>query len=205
MLIISLLALVHFVSASSLLSVVHPNRALAVDNIGAIVARQSPTPTGTVPTACKADCDPVNAEVGQGCTPAQCCQASFVTQYFNCLKCVGGALNLTDFTPAQEVLDDLTVQCSSRGLTVPKLTLPGIDPNRPLPSAPATANQTPSSGQSTAATFPMTTLQPAATGTAPPQTTTTPSSAKAERFGAPHFSHVYASAVMLGSLIYLAL
>ncbi|KAJ3570166.1 hypothetical protein NP233_g4587 [Leucocoprinus birnbaumii] len=179
----SLLAFIGFAAASSLLGITHPNRALAVDGIA---ARQNPG-NGTVPTACKSNCDPINAET----------------------QCVGGALNITDFRAAQAVLDDLIVQCDSRGLNVPKLTLPGIDPNRTLPSAPATANLTAlplptgASGSATA-TFPLTTLQ-SGTGTASPQATSSASSAKPGRLVAPRLSHVHASAIVLGAMIYLAM
>lgn len=104
-------------------------RSLSSQNL---VLRQ--TNIENVPDACKPDCDPINTRVTEGCSPQQCCTATFVTGYFNCLKCVGGALNATDFTPAQQVLDDLTAQCDARGLNVPKLTLPGINPNRTLPT-----------------------------------------------------------------------
>jgi len=64
MLILSLLILIHFATANSLLSITHPNNALITRKF--MVARQSPTDAGdTVPDACKTDCDPINARIVQ--------------------------------------------------------------------------------------------------------------------------------------------
>lgn len=198
MLILSLLILIHFATANSLLSITHPNNALIIRKF--MVARQSPTDTGdTVPDACKTDCDPINARIVQGCSPQDCCQSNFVNEYFQCLKCVGGARNATDFTRAQLTLDDLTVQCDSRGLNVPKLTLPGQDVNRILPSAPATAI-TAGIPVFTSVTAPLPTISASAQSSNTP----TPSSAGAG-YLIPHLSHVQAIVVLLGGFIHLAL
>ncbi|KAF9449562.1 hypothetical protein P691DRAFT_547705 [Macrolepiota fuliginosa MF-IS2] len=238
------LGLAHLVAANSLLGLTQPNNAFDRTALSRVVGRQSQVPS--VPTQCKADCDPINSQVAQGCSPADCCKATFVTGYFNCLKCVGGALNITDYTPAQAILDQLTEACDAKGLNVPTLTLPGIDPNRPLPSqgtvtpvggpGPASVPQNtvtpigssgpasipppgtitinssgpanlppPTAASQLTVTTPLSPSNPqpapvATTSGAP--TTSTPSSAIADRFLAPHFSHMSASVALFVGLVY---
>lgn len=91
------------------------------------------------------------------------------------------------------------MQCDSRGLNVPKLTLPGQDVNRILPSAPATAI-TAGIPVFTSVTAPLPTISASAQSSNTP----TPSSAGAG-YLIPHLSHVQAIVVLLGGFIHLAL
>ncbi|KAG2114746.1 uncharacterized protein F5147DRAFT_431413 [Suillus discolor] len=56
-----------------------------------------------------------------------CCTQSFETSYYNCLLCVGIALNATDYIQAQADLNGLYVSCSDYGYSLQELTLPGQD------------------------------------------------------------------------------
>lgn len=88
--------------------------------------------SGYVPSQCTSICDPVNNEVNAGCPITVCCAQSFETSYYNCLMCVGTALNATDYTQAQVDLDQLFVSCYDFGYTLQELTLPGQNPSRTL-------------------------------------------------------------------------
>jgi len=87
---------------------------------GAPYRRQS----NSTASNCTSICDPVNKEVngvscipglahvdvltlvqGLGCPVTECCTQSFETGYYNCLMCVGTALNETDYSQAQIALD----------------------------------------------------------------------------------------------------
>ncbi|KAJ7667522.1 hypothetical protein DFH06DRAFT_1322122 [Mycena polygramma] len=83
-------------------------------------------------------------DVIQSCPVTQCCSDAFESGYFECYKCVGTAMNVTDFTLAQEYVDVVITSCKTEGFTLPVLTLPGQDPNRALASAlPAGASSVP--------------------------------------------------------------
>ncbi|KAG1858340.1 hypothetical protein C8R48DRAFT_834897 [Suillus tomentosus] len=88
--------------------------------------------SSTVPPQCTSICDPVNDEVNDGCPMTTCCTQSFETSYYDCLLCVGTALNATDYTQAQSDLDGLYVSCSDYGYSLQELTLPGQNPSRTL-------------------------------------------------------------------------
>ncbi|KAG1753231.1 hypothetical protein EDB19DRAFT_817590 [Suillus lakei] len=88
--------------------------------------------SGYVPSQCTSTCDPVNNEVNAGCPITVCCAQSFETSYYDCLICVGTALNATDYTQAQVDLDQLYVSCYDYGYTLQELTLPGQNPSRTL-------------------------------------------------------------------------
>ncbi|KAF7776780.1 hypothetical protein Agabi119p4_5173 [Agaricus bisporus var. burnettii] len=137
--------------------------------------------------------------VAEGCSPAECCQDSFVNGYFECLTCVGTAENITDYGPAQQVVDQLTVQCNTEGFESPKLTLPGIDPNRTLPSSvpPLLTGTVPptATNQETLTALPTITPATSPSGTAPPATTSSPSSAIPNHFFTPQLSHLSAYVV----------
>ncbi|KAG2114741.1 uncharacterized protein F5147DRAFT_431373 [Suillus discolor] len=88
--------------------------------------------SSNVPPQCTSICDPVNDEVNAGCPMTTCCTQSFETNYYDCLLCVGTALNTTDYTQAQTDLDQLYVSCSDYGYSLQELTLPGQDSSRTL-------------------------------------------------------------------------
>ena len=84
-----------------------------------------------VPTQCVDACSPVGNITSTGCTVVQCCTETFEAAYFECLSCVGLALNVTDYGPAQDSLDTLIAACGVRQLDLStNRTFPGEDPNR---------------------------------------------------------------------------
>ncbi|KAF9005185.1 hypothetical protein BDQ17DRAFT_1541167 [Cyathus striatus] len=109
------------------------NRRIDVGLTRKLQVRQSDIPN--VPAVCKSTCDPITTIIASNdCTPSTCCTSQFETGYFDCFQCVGQTFNVTDYTDAQQILDDLVVECTQLGLVIPKLTFPGQDPNRPLTS-----------------------------------------------------------------------
>ncbi|KIL67401.1 hypothetical protein M378DRAFT_159824 [Amanita muscaria Koide BX008] len=70
----------------------------------------------------------------ESCTPQACCTSTFEQDYLACFTCIGKAQNNTDYTSYQTQLDQFTAACDASGISVPKLTFPGQDPNRALPS-----------------------------------------------------------------------
>ncbi|KAF8966432.1 hypothetical protein BDZ97DRAFT_1698567 [Flammula alnicola] len=94
---------------------------------GSLESRQTGT-NPAVPPQCETQCDPINSVIAAGCQISTCCQASFEMGYFNCFECVGQAVNLTDYSAIQQTLD------GNSGFSLPKLTFPGQNPNRPLSS-----------------------------------------------------------------------
>ncbi|THV00567.1 hypothetical protein K435DRAFT_854651 [Dendrothele bispora CBS 962.96] len=105
-----------------------------------------------IPDACTDTCGTA-PEQYQSCTPDTCCNNQFETTLFNCYECIGNALQITDYTEPQQNLDILFVACTSAGSPIDKLTLPGQDPNRNLPTSSASqmAPSSTSSGSSTGA------------------------------------------------------
>jgi len=81
--------------------------------------RQSGVPN--IPAQCAVTCDAPNTLIAANCTIAQCCTTQFETEYFQCLQCVGMAANLTDYTPAQALITNLTLACEAGGVTLPDL------------------------------------------------------------------------------------
>ncbi|KAK2462287.1 hypothetical protein APHAL10511_005593 [Amanita phalloides] len=105
--------------------------------LGFLVVRQGGN--GSVPVSqCESTCSPIINYVGptatERCTAAACCSSTFENAYLNCLTCVGKAKGMTDYSPLQIDLDQLTSACLAAGYNVPKLTFPGQNPNRQLPS-----------------------------------------------------------------------
>nr|GAT46154.1 predicted protein [Mycena chlorophos] len=89
-----------------------------------------------IPSTCSTDCAPFEPFLdGQTCPVTQCCSGAFETAYADCFKCVGVAINATDYTLAQEYVDVVNTACAAEGYTLPVVTLPGQNPNRTLASA----------------------------------------------------------------------
>ncbi|KAJ6567380.1 hypothetical protein DFH09DRAFT_918771 [Mycena vulgaris] len=99
----------------------------------ALVSRQSSI--SDVPPQCASSCDPIITILElPSCAPEQCCAGSFQLGYFNCLKCVGLAFNVTaaGFVQPQTLIDGALISCSKEGFPLPELTFPGQNPNRTL-------------------------------------------------------------------------
>lgn len=88
--------------------------------------------SNSVPSQCTSTCDPVLNEVNAGCPMTACCTQSFETSYYNCLLCVGTAMNATDYTQAQADIDQLYVSYYDYGYSLQELTFPGQNPSRTL-------------------------------------------------------------------------
>ncbi|KAF8505029.1 hypothetical protein BU17DRAFT_71549 [Hysterangium stoloniferum] len=90
-----------------------------------------------IPTECQGNCSsPVS--LLQTCAPpiGSClCTPTFQTGLFNCYICLGGVQRATDYDQAQRDLDLITTSCDAFSLPLPKLTLPGEDPNRIISTA----------------------------------------------------------------------
>ncbi|KAG1739904.1 uncharacterized protein EDB91DRAFT_372965 [Suillus paluster] len=128
----------------------------------------------SVPSQCTPVCDPVNAEVNSGCPITACCTQSFETSYYNCLLCVGTAMNATDYTQAQSDLDTLYLSCYDYGYTLQELTLPGQNPSRTLStSLPVSSSTTATSVSATATSVSATATSVSATATTVSATATT--------------------------------
>lgn len=142
------------------------------------------TPSGI--DQCQTPCAPIMNFIGAGqesCTPQACCTSTFEQDYLACFTCIGKAQNNIDYTSYQTQLDQFTAACDASGISVPKLTFPGQDPNRALPSLtlgtlPAsTATNSPGGSttsivQTTITTLPTITTSP--TTTSPTTITTLP-------------------------------
>ncbi|KAF8556314.1 hypothetical protein OG21DRAFT_678628 [Imleria badia] len=68
---------------------------------------------------------PVNSEISLQCPVTACCTTTFETQYYNCLYCVGMALNTANFSTAQTSLNLLYMTCVDMGFVLPRMELPG--------------------------------------------------------------------------------
>ncbi|KAF8351071.1 hypothetical protein F5887DRAFT_192067 [Amanita rubescens] len=103
---------------------------------GSLVIRQGQG-NGTL-NQCESPCTPILSYVGSDssnkCTPQACCTTAFEKAYLKCFTCIGKAENVTNYSKYQRTLDDLTSACLSDGISVPKLTFPGQNPNRTLTS-----------------------------------------------------------------------
>ncbi|KIJ70612.1 hypothetical protein HYDPIDRAFT_23703 [Hydnomerulius pinastri MD-312] len=158
---------------------VHPVSDLSIRGEG--VGRRQ-TASGTVPAACTSICDPVNTEVNDGCPVTACCSDSFETAYYDCLQCVGSALNATDYTTAQDYLNTLWITCEDMGYDLPELSLPGQQPSGSSSSsttpaaAPVPGTTAAGTGGAEPTVFPSASAGTATTSSAP-ATTTTPTSA----------------------------
>ncbi|KAF8841293.1 hypothetical protein BDN67DRAFT_1010723 [Paxillus ammoniavirescens] len=87
--------------------------------------RQTASGPATVPSQCTTTCAPVTNEISAGCPTAACCTPTFEAAYYNCLECVGTAVNTTDYTLAQDDLNALYMSCVDMGYDLPQLALPG--------------------------------------------------------------------------------
>ncbi|KAF5322794.1 hypothetical protein D9619_001175 [Psilocybe cf. subviscida] len=107
----------------------------------------------TVPSQCQNDCTPTVLAIldSNQCSIVTCCSTTFNTGFFNCAKCVGQASSTSNFTIIQETLDMLHNQCASVGISLPKLTFPGQNPNRQLSSVASVASTRAASGSQAAA------------------------------------------------------
>ncbi|KAF8169490.1 hypothetical protein BJ912DRAFT_999569 [Pholiota molesta] len=169
---------------------------------GLLESRQTGTGTLPTPPQCVTNCTSIANELSVGCTVATCCTAGFMNGFFSCFICAGQAENLTDYTMIQQTLDSFNEECASEGVSsLPKLTFPGQNPNRPLSSVPSSGAATPpatlapglpistglpgnATGQSTVTAISTTPLSPqntissASTSTPAPPSTTTSSGAR---------------------------
>ncbi|KAF8814425.1 hypothetical protein BYT27DRAFT_7082269 [Phlegmacium glaucopus] len=97
--------------------------------------RQTTSINVQVPPECESTCSPVISFItANNCPPLQCCSSSFETSYSACIMCLANALNMTDYSTAQSLVDTLYEQCLNNGIQLPVLTYPGQNPNRPLSS-----------------------------------------------------------------------
>ncbi|KAG2064151.1 hypothetical protein BDR04DRAFT_1110539 [Suillus decipiens] len=120
-----------------------PNTSYLTHSFRALSTLSYKRQSSSTPSQCTSTCDPVNNEVNAGCPITACCTQSFETGYYDCLLCVGTALNATDYTQAQADLDELYVSCYDNGYTLQELTLPGQNPSRTLStSSPAGTSTT---------------------------------------------------------------
>ncbi|KAG0700082.1 hypothetical protein DFH29DRAFT_768551, partial [Suillus ampliporus] len=161
--------------------------------------------SGTIPSQCASTCDPVNNEVNSGCPITACCAQSFETSYYNCLLCVGTAMNATDYTQAQADLDTLYVSCYDYGYTLQELTFPGQNPSRTLSTSLIVATSPASSGTATSHASSGTATSPSSSGTATSSTSSTaPSStptSAAPRLGASGSGVWVLAAVAVGLVV----
>ncbi|KAF9057341.1 hypothetical protein BJ165DRAFT_1419881 [Panaeolus papilionaceus] len=152
---------------------------------GALLKRQGAIPS--VPTQCKSTCDPVNSVLSTGTCPIdRCCTTTFTKGYFDCFTCVADAVQLTDFSAPQALVDRITTTCASRGISLPVLTFPGQNPSRPLATVAPPTSIAPSVSRTTITNTDDITSTPSSstttsisqsTVTAPPSATSPPPSA----------------------------
>ncbi|KAG2151709.1 hypothetical protein BD769DRAFT_979 [Suillus cothurnatus] len=102
-----------------------PSASYLTQSFRAMLSPSYKRQSSSVPPQCASTCDPIQNEVNAGYPVPACCTQSFGTSYYNCLLCVGIAMNTTDYTQAQVGLDRLYVSCDYRGYSFEKLTLPG--------------------------------------------------------------------------------
>ncbi|KAF8716382.1 hypothetical protein AX14_012370, partial [Amanita brunnescens Koide BX004] len=155
---------------------------------GSLVTRQGQGNGNGTLSQCESPCSSVDQFVGPNapdtCTPQACCTADFEQAYLNCFTCIGTAENITDYSQYQSSLDNLTSACLEEGINVPKLTFPGQNPNRSLPTPSSTLASSSATGvpgtTMTSTTTPGTTILPT-TGVV---ATTTPSPTTVRNIGA---------------------
>lgn len=89
----------------------------------AVDKRQSPL---DVPSACTSTCQSVVDESNSGCPQSQCCTNTFITDYYNCLACIGSNIPSFDYAPEQTALNQLWQACEIAGYSLsPPSALPG--------------------------------------------------------------------------------
>lgn len=108
--------------------------------------RQTGNPN--LPPQCQSTCNPVLSAINSNCPRSQCCTASFEQQLFDCFTCLANAASSSNFTTAQATVDELYDACATLGVSLPVLTFPGENPNRPLSSVSGSAFSTASSTSS---------------------------------------------------------
>ncbi|THV00570.1 hypothetical protein K435DRAFT_443739 [Dendrothele bispora CBS 962.96] len=105
----------------------------------------------SIPDTCTDTCGTVPDNL-PNCFPnfvaSKCCVNSFQLELYNCYQCIGSTQNISSYTLPQETLDQLFGECAAAGLPVNKLTLPGQDPNRAIPTLPISASPSSISTQS---------------------------------------------------------
>lgn len=146
----------------------------AVGGVMGLVAvdkRQSPL---DVPAACTSTCQSVVDESNIGCPESQCCTNTFITDYYNCLACIGSNIPSFDYGPEQTALNQLWEACEMAGYS---LSPPSALPGQTAPTSNVDAS-TPGKTTAKAATTTSKTLATFSTITAPaaapaPTTTTT--------------------------------
>jgi len=143
-LIISLVACVAAASFQPLLAhrVPVPPVSVATFRQG-LVKRQVSVPSeSSVPSSCASSCDPVNDEISLGCPVTSCCTTTFETLYYNCLDCVGAALNTGNYSSAQNNLNLLYTTCVDSGYILSPMALPGQTASNASSSAPTKSSGT---------------------------------------------------------------
>ncbi|KAI6004257.1 hypothetical protein EDD15DRAFT_1292065 [Pisolithus albus] len=94
-----------------------------VTGLVAVDKRQSPL---DVPAACTSTCQSVVDESNIGCPESQCCTNTFITDYYNCLACIGSNIPSFDYGPEQTALNQLWEACEMAGYSLsPPSALPG--------------------------------------------------------------------------------
>ncbi|KAG2151712.1 hypothetical protein BD769DRAFT_1658146 [Suillus cothurnatus] len=149
---------------------------------GPLYKRQSSTPSQCTPS-----CDPVQAELNDGCPITACCTQAFETSYYHCLLCVGVADNATDYTTAQADIDNLYVACYNYGYSLQELTFPGQNPSRTLSTTSRDITSTITGTSPASVSSPTTSVSAPTSVTSTPtfisQTTILPSSASSVSSG----------------------
>ncbi|KAH0839552.1 hypothetical protein J3R83DRAFT_441 [Lanmaoa asiatica] len=205
--IISALSLVVCVSAASLQPLLaHRVPAVSAASFGQPFERRQVS-VGTqspVPSQCASTCNPVFApRVGvtipslpAGCPVTACCTTTFETQYYNCLECVGMALNASNYATAQNDLNLLYTTCVDMGFVLPQLALPGQPASGSSSSAGAHAASTGSVVPSASATVPFPTTSNVAPSSS--SSTTATGAAISGRWRGVQTEALIGAAVLLG-------
>ncbi|KAG1845670.1 hypothetical protein F4604DRAFT_1936837 [Suillus subluteus] len=105
----------------------HPSASDLTQSFRALSSLSYKRQSSSVPSQCASACDPVQNEENAGYPKSTCCTQSFEKSYYDCLLCVGTAVDVTDYTQAQADLDQLYVSCYDHGYSLEGRTLPGQD------------------------------------------------------------------------------
>ncbi|KAG1845668.1 hypothetical protein F4604DRAFT_1818469, partial [Suillus subluteus] len=105
----------------------HPSASDLTQSFRALSSLSYKKQTSSVPSQCASACDPVQNEENAGYPKSTCCTHSFEKSYYDCLLCIGTAVDVTDYTQAQAHLDQLYVSCYDHGYSLEGRTLPGRD------------------------------------------------------------------------------
>ncbi|KAG2151713.1 hypothetical protein BD769DRAFT_1658147 [Suillus cothurnatus] len=141
----------------------------------------------STPSQCTPSCDPVQAEMNDGCPITACCTQAFGTSFYNCILCVGAADNVTDYTTVQAYIDNIYVACYDYGYSLQELTFPGQNPSRTLSTTSSDIISTITGTTPASVSSPTTTVSVPTSVTSTPtfisQTTILPSSASSVSSG----------------------